>query len=68
HDAMTDAVKRMARLAWRIEWLTPLAADAGFVPQTAALQSILPLIELGDGSSIERLSTRLLDIASERAR
>jgi len=69
HDAMIDAVERLARLAWRIEWLTPLATDAGFAPQTAALQAILPVIDhLGDGSSIERLAARLLKVASGKTR
>ncbi len=69
HDAMTDAVQRLARLAWRIEWLTPLAGDAGFTPGTAALQAILPVIDhLGDGSSIERLADRLLNVASGKTR
>ena len=33
--AMADAVARLARLCWRIIWLTPLAADPAF----AALDS-----------------------------
>ncbi len=68
HDAMTEAVQRLARLAWRIEWLTPLATDAGFMPKTAALRAIVPMIDhLGDGSSIERLATRLLNVASGKS-
>ena len=70
HDTMTAAVQRLARLAWRIEWLTP---DAGrgpdadgvdFEPRTAALQSILPYVDhVGDGSSVEAVATRLLTIS-----
>jgi uncharacterized protein with von Willebrand factor type A (vWA) domain len=73
HDTMTDAVQRLTRLAWRIEWLTPDAgrgpsADgADFTPRTAALSSILPYIDhLGDGSSVAAVATRLLSIARER--
>ena len=35
--AMADAVVRFSRIAWRIIWLTPLAADPGFEPRTAGL-------------------------------
>ena len=40
--AMTDAVKRLAARAWHLSWMTPLAADPGYRPETAALKSILP--------------------------
>ena len=39
-DAMVEAVRRLSRLAWRVSWLTPLAADAGFRPETAALAAV----------------------------
>jgi uncharacterized protein with von Willebrand factor type A (vWA) domain len=61
HRAMTRAVARLSALAWRISWLTPLAADPRFRPETDALKSILPLIdELADGSSTEALCAHLL--------
>ncbi len=68
HDAMTSAIQKLARLAWRIEWLSPDAgpgADgADFVPRTAALQSILPFVDhLGDGSSVETVANRLLTVS-----
>lgn len=71
HDAMTDAVQRLSRLAWRIEWLTPDAgpsADgADFMPRTAALLSVLPYVDhLGDGSSVEAVATRLMAISGEK--
>lgn len=70
HDAMTDAVDKLARLAWRIEWLTPDGASTrgvAFMPKTAALQSILPYVDhLGDGSSTEAIAKRLLTIAKEK--
>ena len=51
-DAMVDAVRRLARLAWRLDWLSPLAADPAFQPRTAGLAGSLPYIDrLGDGSS-----------------
>jgi uncharacterized protein len=68
HAAMTDAVRTLSRLAWRIVWLTPLAADAGFAPRTAAMQSILPFVdEIGDGSSVERLCHAVLSLKGGRA-
>ena len=51
--AMREAVTRLSRLAWRVSWLTPLAADPDFTPQTEALKAILPLVDdLADGSSV----------------
>ena len=61
HEAMTSAVQRLARLAWRLEWLSPDAGSVDFEPRTAALQSILPYVDhLGDGSSVEAVARRLL--------
>lgn len=67
HDAMTSATQKLARLAWRLEWLTPDAGGRDFEPQTAALQSILPYVDhLGDGSSIVAVADRLLTISQGR--
>ncbi|NKC10661.1 MAG: VWA domain-containing protein [Gammaproteobacteria bacterium] len=55
---------RLARLAWRSAWLTPLAADPAFTPDTLALQAVLPLIDdLADGSGAGPVSRYLLNIA-----
>lgn len=63
--AMVDAVRRLSRLAWRFDWLTPLAADPGYAPRTEALSSALPWIDrLGDGSRTERICAHLLDAGS----
>jgi uncharacterized protein len=63
-DALTAAVARLSALAWRISWLTPLAADPSFVPETEALKAILPLIDdLADGSSTERLCDHVLQLS-----
>lgn len=73
---LTNAVIRMSRLCWRIEWLTPLAADmaadmaadTGFTPQTEALNAILPFIDqLGDGSSATAICTHLLTLSRSAA-
>jgi uncharacterized protein len=64
-SAMVEAVRRLARLAWRLAWLTPLAFDPQFRPQTQALQAILPLIDdFGDAGSIESLCAYVLAAAS----
>ena len=62
--AMVDATRRLSRIAWRLHWLTPLAADPGYEPRTAALSGALPWIDaLGDGASVGRVADHLLTIA-----
>ena len=62
--AMADAVARFSRLAWRIVWLTPLAADPGFEPRTAGFVAARPYLdELGDGGSIDKICAHVLDLA-----
>jgi uncharacterized protein with von Willebrand factor type A (vWA) domain len=66
--AMRDAVARFSQIAWRILWLTPLAADPGFEPRTAGLVAVRPFLDaLGDGGSIERICAHVLDLAQARA-
>jgi len=65
--AMADAVARLARLCWRIIWLTPLAADPTFEARTAGLVAARPYLDrLADGSSIDRLHVELLGRIAER--
>jgi hypothetical protein len=62
--ALVDAVARLSRLAWRVLWLSPLAAEADFTPQTEALSAIAPfLARIGDASSPERITRELLTFA-----
>jgi uncharacterized protein len=62
--AMTDAVKRLAARAWHLSWMTPLAADPSYRPETAALKSILPHLDtLADAGSTERLCQHVLNLA-----
>jgi len=66
--AMTEAVRRLAARAWHLSWMTPLAADPGFRPETAALKSILPVVDaLADGSSTQRLCHHVLTLAQAGA-
>lgn len=63
-DAMIHAVQRLSRLAWRLDWLTPLAGDAGFAPRTEALQAVLPwLTSLSDGSRTNAIAAHVLTLA-----
>mgnify|MGYP001795573352 CR=1 FL=1 len=62
--AMTLATARLARMAWRLHWLTPLAADPDYAPQTAGMIGILPwLDDLGDGGSVSAICDHVLGIA-----
>ena len=68
-DTMTGAVARLSRLAWRVSWLTPLASDPEFRPETTALAAIAPLLDdLGDGSSPEALCRHMLSLGRVRGR
>lgn len=61
-EAMTDAVRRLSRMAWRIEWLSPLATE-GYAPETAGVAAVLPyLSSLGDGSGIAAVIDHVLKL------
>ena len=61
-DALISAARRLERLAWRLDWLSPLTPDG--VPQTQAMQAILPyLTRLGDGTSTQAIVDHLLTMA-----
>jgi hypothetical protein len=66
--SMADAVARFSRIAWKVIWLTPLAADPGFEPRTAGLVAARPFLdELGDGGSIDKICAHILQLADARA-
>jgi uncharacterized protein with von Willebrand factor type A (vWA) domain len=66
--AMRDSVTRLSRLAWRVSWLTPLAADPNFSPQTEGLKAILPLVDdLADGSTVAAVCAHVLSLEGKRA-
>ncbi|MEP4195324.1 MAG: VWA domain-containing protein [Aliishimia sp.] len=61
---MIDAVRRISRSAWRLDWLTPLAADPEYVPITEGLSAILPVLDhLGDGNSAAMVTDHILNMA-----
>jgi uncharacterized protein len=67
-SAMISAVSRLAARAWRIDWLTPLAADPAYRPETEALAAIRPMLgALANGATTERLCRHVLALAAEPA-
>lgn len=65
-DAMEDAVRRLARIAWRLDWLSPLAADADYEPATSGLAAILPHLDmLANGAQVSAIVDHVLGL--ERA-
>ena len=66
---MTAAVARLSRLAWRVSWLTPLAEDPEYRPETAGLAAIAPFLDdLGDGASTDALCRHVLSLGASRDR
>lgn len=67
-SALRDAVAKLSRRAWRLSWLTPLAAGPGFRPQTEALVAIQPFVDdLVDGGSSEAVVSHLLSLGRKAA-
>lgn len=66
--ALTSAVERLSRLAWSILWLTPLAGDADFKPQTEALRAIEPFIDrFGSAANVREICDSVLRHARSAA-
>lgn len=62
--AMVDAATRLSRLAWRFDWLTPLAADPDYAPATEGLSAILPMIDhLGSAGTTADITDHILTMA-----
>ena len=62
-SAMINSIQRLSRIAWRISWLTPLAADPAYQPETGALKQVLPFLhQLGEGHSIESMCQHVLNL------
>jgi uncharacterized protein len=67
-SALRDAVAKLARRAWRLSWLTPLATGAGFVPQTEALIAIRRFVDdMADGGSSAAVVAHMLSLRQRRA-
>jgi uncharacterized protein with von Willebrand factor type A (vWA) domain len=68
-EALIAAMTRLRSLAWRIVWLSPLASDASYRPETGAMRAILPLIDhLDAGGDLAAMAGALVgDAALRRA-
>ena len=63
HAALETAMRRLSARAFRLSLASPLAGDARFRPETAALAAILPFLDdLVDGSSISALTDFILSL------
>jgi uncharacterized protein with von Willebrand factor type A (vWA) domain len=61
--ALRDAVARLSHRAWRLSWLTPLAAGRRFRPQTEGLLTIARFVDdLVDGSSSAAIVAHVLSL------
>ena len=64
YEAMVDAVVRLKRIAWRVDWLSPLAGDPAFSPRTGALAELSShLGGIGDGSDLAAICAQVLNLA-----
>jgi len=63
-DEMVASTRKLSRLAWRLSWLTPLAADSEYRPETEGLKQALPYIDqLVDGHSTKSMCDHVLQLA-----
>jgi uncharacterized protein with von Willebrand factor type A (vWA) domain len=61
-DALAASMERLSALAWSVLWLSPLAADPAYRPETGALQAIMPLLDrIGDGSTPVAIASEILN-------
>lgn len=59
--AMIDAAAGLSRIAWAVDWLTPLAAGPDFTPETEALAGAAAhLSAIGPGGSVNALCAHVL--------
>lgn len=57
-EALVAAMTRLRGLAWRIIWLSPLARDPAYRPETGAMRAILPLLDrFDDGGSVAAIAS-----------
>jgi uncharacterized protein len=67
-SALRDAVAKLSRRAWRLSWLTPLAAGPGFKPPTEALIAIRRFVDdLVDGGSSAAVVSHILSLGQRKA-
>ena len=60
-EALVGAMQRLDGLSFATLWLSPLAADPAYKPETGAMRAILPLLDrLGDGSTPTAIASEVL--------
>ena len=60
-EALVMAMERLSALSWSVLWLSPLAADPAYRPETGAMQAIRRLLDrIGDGSSSRAITAEIL--------
>ncbi len=65
---LVAAMERLSRLAWSVLWLTPLATEEGYRPQTEAMVAVAPFVDrFGSGADVPHLCTEILDHARRAA-
>ena len=63
-EALVASMQRLDALAWSVLWLTPLAADPAYRPETGAMRAILPILDrLGDGSTPPAIASEILSFS-----
>ena len=67
-EALISAVARLRGLSWSLLWLSPLAADPDYRPETQAMRAIAPMLDrVGDGASAASLADEILTFAKGAA-
>lgn len=63
HAPMTASVRTLSQLSWRLVWLTPLSTGDGWEPETRALRSVMPFVDLlGRAGGIDTLCRQILSL------
>ncbi len=61
---MVESIRRLSALAWRVSWLSPLAAGDGFRPETAGLRAASKHLDvLGAGDGLDAVAKHFLEVA-----
>ncbi|MEM7743964.1 MAG: VWA domain-containing protein [Pseudomonadota bacterium] len=66
-STLIAATRRLTRLAWRLDWLSPIAPEG--TPQTEAMTALLPHLDhLGDGATTRAICDHLLTMVRQETR
>ncbi|MGQ0566838.1 MAG: vWA domain-containing protein [Gemmobacter sp.] len=66
-EALVGAMQRLDGLTHANLWLTPLAADPGYRPETGAMRAVLPMLDrLGNGATPQAIAAEILSFRRGR--